>query len=114
MNPSKVHKMATKEDYRDPRYRYVALLWKAEGFRSFKEILEIVPASTIAKDLGRNYGRFKPRVADPEKFKYSEVYEMAELLRIPFPDLSRLIEQAILKKKAIASSRYNPDVKRPK
>jgi hypothetical protein len=75
----------------DPRYKYVYSVWAAGELTSFAEIFDIVPKSTVAADMGLNYGRFAKRVKHPGMLCFKETQKMAKLLKIDFRALVGLI-----------------------
>jgi hypothetical protein len=87
--------MVEKEESKDPRYKHAWSVWAVGELKSFREIFDIVPKSTVARDLGLNYGRFAKRINRPGMLTYREAYKMAKLIGIEFMALSSLITRDV-------------------
>ncbi|TDX02197.1 hypothetical protein [Dinghuibacter silviterrae] len=96
MNNS-IQTAASEPPKKDRRYKFVASLWRTGEMKTFYDIFDIVPRSTVAADLGINYERFTRKVFEPEGFSFREIYRLSFLLDIPFDDRSRLVAVTIQK-----------------
>lgn len=79
----------------DQRYKYVRSIWTAGDLKSFAEMFNIVPRSTVATDLGLNYDRFSKKVLRPELLTFREVKRLSGLTGIDFQALAELVIREI-------------------
>lgn len=84
---------------RDRRHDHVLSIWNSGDLKFFSQIIEIVPPSVVAADLGLNYRRFMKKVADPGLFDLTEIRDMAILARIGFEDMACLIIRELEERK---------------
>lgn len=71
----------------DVRYKVAGAAFRSGEINTVREICLIVPVSTIAEDLGINYGRFVKKLIGPGWPSMADVIRFARLLNIPALDL---------------------------
>jgi hypothetical protein len=77
---------------KDNRYKAVKAMIETNGFKSFKDIFEIIPRSIVAADLGIHYNRFIDKVSKPGEFSLRDLVTLAKLIETP---PMKLIELAL-------------------
>ena len=89
---------------KDKRYGIARNLIMTGYIKSFRELFEIIPKSTVAHDLRMNNIRFSQLMAHVDNFFLSDIFRMADLLEISEPEMVNLIYtqyQADKKKKSV-------------
>ena len=77
---------------RDPRYNLIRPKFKREEIRLFSEIFQTLPRSLVAKDLGKEKGRFNELVDNPNEFTYSELKKFSSNCEMSISEFSTLVE----------------------
>jgi hypothetical protein len=96
----------------DPQYDAVRVLLETGHIKSFPDIFQYIPKTTVYKDLGVNFNRFGRTIYDPSIFTMGELREIAELFGF---DPKKLIdiayEQTLLAKKKQKKMVINSELK---
>jgi hypothetical protein len=66
----------------DNRYRLIKAIAQPGTDYVFLDAFNIVPQTTVARDLGMNYHTFVRKVENPEHFLLKEIIKMAALFSI--------------------------------
>src|SRR5581483_4577552 len=67
---------------KDKRYRTIKNLITAGHITRFMQILEYVPKTVMAKDLGMHHQTFEKLLKDPEKFTFKQSFWIASLIEV--------------------------------
>ncbi|MBV8254834.1 MAG: hypothetical protein JO154_19695 [Chitinophaga sp.] len=67
---------------KDKRYNTVRLLFEAGSINSLAEIVDIIPKSVLAADLGLHYYQFLKKMQAPELFSIKELVTIASLIGV--------------------------------
>lgn len=67
---------------KDRRYKTVNNLISSGYIKTFREILDTIPKSTIARDLGMHHQTFTKLTAHPERFTFKDAFRIAALLEV--------------------------------
>jgi hypothetical protein len=81
----------------DRRYNALKTYIDSGAVKSFTEIFDIVPKSTIVKDSGINYTRLTNKINNPEKFTVKDIVTIGKLIGIDSRKIYDLIAQAVEK-----------------
>lgn len=77
---------------RDPRYNLIRPKYKRGEIRLFSDIFLTLPKSLVAKDLGKEKGRFSELVNNPNEFTWSELKKFSSNCEMSVSEFSLLIE----------------------
>ncbi|HUB62415.1 MAG TPA: hypothetical protein VL978_16995 [Puia sp.] len=78
---------------RDPRYNLIRPKYKKGEIRLFSDIFQTLPKSLVAKDLGKEKGRFTELVNNPNEFTWSELKKFSSNCEMSIAEFSLLIEK---------------------
>ena len=78
----------------DNRYNALKSYIESGGIKSFTEIFDIIPRSTIIKDSGINYTRLTNKITHPDKFTVKDILIISKLIGIDSRKLYDLIAKA--------------------
>jgi hypothetical protein len=78
---------------RDPRYNLIRPKYKRDEIRLFSEIFITLPKSLVAKDLGKEKGRFNELVDNPNEFVWSELKKFSSNCEMSISEFCLLIEK---------------------
>jgi hypothetical protein len=78
----------------DKRYNALKAYIESGGIKSFTEIFDIIPRSTIIKDSGINYTRLTNKITHPDKFTVKDILTISKLIGIDSRKLYDLIAKA--------------------
>jgi len=67
---------------KDKRYKVVRTLIAAGEVTSFGQIMELVPKTILAQDLGMHHQTFEKVLKDPEKFTFKLAFWIASLIEV--------------------------------
>jgi plasmid maintenance system antidote protein VapI len=67
---------------KDRRYKTVNNLISGGYIKTFREILETIPKTTIAKDLGMHHQTFTKLVDHPDRFSFKDAFRIAALIGV--------------------------------
>ena len=76
---------------RDPRYNLIRPKYKRDEIRLFSDIFLTLPRSLVAKDLGKEKGRFNELVDNPNEFTLSELKKFSSNCEMTLTEFCRLI-----------------------
>jgi len=71
-----------KRGVQDNRYSTISVLIESGHVKSFRDIFQFIPKTTVYKDLGVNFNRFSKGVHDPSAFSMKELMVLAEMFGI--------------------------------
>lgn len=77
--------------FRHPKYTTVKFLIENGQIKQIKEIFEIMPKTVMLRDFRINFGRFNAALADPSRFRLSELKAIADLFKV---DARLLVDMA--------------------
>ncbi|HTR31582.1 MAG TPA: hypothetical protein VMH27_20060 [Puia sp.] len=78
---------------RDPRYNLIRPKYKRNEIKLFSDIFQTLPRSLVAKDLGKEKGRFNELVEDPNEFTFSELKKFSSNCEMSISEFALLIEK---------------------
>jgi hypothetical protein len=78
---------------RDPRYNLIRPKYKRDEIRLFSDLFQTLPRSLVAKDLGKEKGRFNELVDDPNEFTFSELKKFSSNCEMSISEFALLIEK---------------------
>jgi hypothetical protein len=78
---------------KDKRYNTVKNLISGGYIKTFREILDTVPKTTIAKDLGMHHQTFKKLLTHPERFTFKDAFRIAAIIDVEETKILDLIYQ---------------------
>ncbi|WP_207511099.1 hypothetical protein [Longitalea luteola] len=82
---------------KDKRYNTVKKLISAGFITNFSEILETVPKTVVAQDLGMHHQTFAKLIKSPEKFTFHDAFRIASLIEVEENIIMKLIyEQYVI------------------
>ena len=67
---------------RDPRYLLVQLMHERGRLNSFKDIVDVVPRTTVARDLGMKVQRFNKLLKRVGKFELEHIAQIASFCEV--------------------------------
>ena len=67
---------------RDPRYLLVQPMYEKGRLKTFKDIVAIIPRTTIAKDLGMKVQRFNKLLKRVGKFELEHIAQIANFCEV--------------------------------
>lgn len=76
---------------KDKRYKTVNNLISAGYIKTFREILDTLPKTTIAKDLGMHHQTFSKLVEHPDRFTFKDAARIATLIGVEWIAVINLI-----------------------
>lgn len=76
---------------KDHRYNLIRPKYKREEIRLFSDIFQTLPRTLVAKDLGKEKGRFNELVDNPNEFLYSELIKLSDDCELSIDEISLLI-----------------------
>lgn len=76
---------------KDKRYTIAKNLILTGHVKSFRDIFEIVPKSTVSRDLGMNYIRFFRLINNVNQFFLTDIFRIAALLEISNSEMVKII-----------------------
>lgn len=86
---------------KDKRYVTVKNLISGGYIKTFREITDTLPKSTLAKDLGMHHQTFSRLLSHPEEFTYKDTFRIAALIEIDETVIMKLVyEQYQVDKKS--------------
>jgi hypothetical protein len=67
---------------KDKRYNTVKNLITGGYIKSFSEILDTIPKTVVAHDLGMHHQTFDKLIKNPERFTFKDAYRIASLIDV--------------------------------
>ena len=80
---------------KDSRYNIVGKLIRSNELKMFSEIVDVIPKTRLAIDLGINPERFNRLLANKELFVLKDLYTLADLLEVDLMPLVQLLHNQI-------------------
>jgi hypothetical protein len=80
---------------KDRRYNALKTYIDSGAIKSFTEIFDIIPKSTIIADSGINYARLTNKISNPEKFTVKDIVTISQLIGIDSRKLYDLIAASV-------------------
>ena len=81
---------------KDKRYNTVKKLILANALGSFSEMLDTLPKTTLARDLGMHHQTFSKLIANPAKFTFEDAFRIANLIEVDQMAIVNLIAKQCL------------------
>lgn len=78
---------------KDPRYNLIRPKYKRGEIRQFSDIFQTLPRSLVAKDLGKEKGRFNELIDNPDEFTWSELKKFSSNCEMSIAGFCLLIEK---------------------
>jgi len=79
---------------RDARYKLVRFRFNEGKIKQFSDIIDLVPKSIIADDLGKKKERFTQLIEHPEEFTVKELTLIGRFCALTLPEMFQTIEEA--------------------
>ena len=79
---------------KDRRYNALKAYIDSGAIKSFTEIFDIIPKTTIVRDTGINYLRLTNKINNPEKFTVKDILSISQLIGVDSRKLYDLIALA--------------------
>jgi hypothetical protein len=76
---------------KDRRYNTIKALIESKKLKSFGEICDIVPITTIRKDIEMTYAQSRHRIDNPETFTIEESKRLAALIGVDYITVIRIL-----------------------
>ena len=86
---------------KDRRYATVKILIQGGHVKNFHDILDVIPASIVYKDLGINYSRFKKLINNTKLFTIEELVILASFCDLEGKTLIDLAYQQYIEDKKL-------------
>lgn len=84
---------------KDKRFITAGKLIRTNEIKSFAEIIDVIPKTVIAKELGINPERFNRLIGNIGLFPVKDLNNLADAMEVTFMDVMRLIDHDLQKKK---------------
>ena len=84
---------------KDKRYNTVKNLIESGYIKSFSGILENIPKTIVAHDLGMHHQTFEKLIHYPERIAFKDAFRIASLIGVEDMVIINLIYQYVLDKK---------------
>ncbi|MBS1604422.1 MAG: hypothetical protein JST42_17285, partial [Bacteroidetes bacterium] len=78
---------------RDARYKLVRFRFNEGKIKKFSDIIDLVPKSIIADDLGKKKERFNQLIEHPEEFTVKELSLIGRFCGLTLPEMFQTIEE---------------------
>jgi hypothetical protein len=85
---------------KDKRFSIAAKLIRTNEIKTFSEIIDIVPKTVVAKELGINPERFNRLLATIDLFVIKDLVRLAEVLEVETIAVLHLVDNELPKRKA--------------
>jgi hypothetical protein len=85
---------------KDKRFSIAAKLIRTNEIKTFSEIIDIVPKTVVAKELGINPERFNRLLATIDLFVIKDLVKLAEVLEVDTIAVLHLVDNELPKRKA--------------
>jgi hypothetical protein len=76
---------------KDRRYNLIKPKLARKDITTFSDLFNTLPRTLVAKDLGKEKGRFNELVANPNEFTFSELRKLSENCELDIKTISMLI-----------------------
>lgn len=84
---------------KDKRYAAVKKLIESGYIKGFLEILETIPKTNVARDLGMHHQTFAKLLKSPERFAFKDAIRIASLIEVEDMVIIQMIYQYAMDKK---------------
>lgn len=84
---------------KDKRFNTVGKLIRANEINTFSEVIDVIPKTVLAIELGINPERFNRLIANIDLFVIKDLVKLAELLEVETIAVLQLISNELPKKK---------------
>jgi hypothetical protein len=84
---------------KDKRFSIAAKLIRTNEIKTFSEIIDIVPKTVVAKELGINPERFNRLLATIDLFVIKDLVKLAEVLEVDTIAVLHLVDNELPKRK---------------
>ena len=84
---------------KDKRFSIAAKLIRTNEIKTFSEIIDIVPKTVVAKELGINPERFNRLLATIDLFVIKDLVRLAEVLEVETIAVLHLVDNELPKRK---------------
>ena len=84
---------------KDKRFSIAAKLIRTNEIKTFSEIIDIVPKTAVAKELGINPERFNRLLATIDLFVVKDLVKLAEVLEVDTIAVLHLVDNELPKRK---------------
>lgn len=84
---------------KDRRYSIAKKLILSGNLKTFQELIDVVPKTTVSKDLGMHQQTFSKMLARPELFTFQIAYRIAALLEVDEKEVLNIIHAQHLQNK---------------
>jgi hypothetical protein len=84
---------------KDKRFSIAAKLIRTNEIKTFSEIIDIVPKTVVAKELGINPERFNRLLATIDLFVVKDLVKLAEVLEVDTIAVLHLVDNELPKRK---------------
>jgi hypothetical protein len=76
---------------KDRRYLILKKLIVSGQVNSVKDILEVLPKTTLSRDMGMHHITFEKYLNDPFNFTYGDTKKIAQLIEVEHEDIFRIM-----------------------
>jgi hypothetical protein len=76
----------------DRRYEDVKMLFAKGEIKIFSDILKAIPKSVVARDLGKEKGRFDELIDNPRGFKFKDIIQLCFLCKVQITEWAIVLE----------------------
>ncbi len=83
---------------KDRRYKVVKSFFEKDSIDQILNVFDVLPISTVAKDMGVNYSTLHRKIQNPRTFTVGDILEIAALIEIEPEVLLKLIAKEKKKK----------------
>ncbi len=84
---------------KDKRYKVVNNLISTGYIKTFRELLDTIPKTTIAKDLGMHHQTFQKMIDNPERITFKDAFRIAAMIGCEEMAIINLIYQQCIEDK---------------
>jgi hypothetical protein len=96
---------------KDRRYSVVKKLIGSGNVNTLKDIFDVLPKTTLARDLGMHHITLNKLLADPEKFTYADTKKIAQLIEVETNAIFQIMLNDCQAKEASAKKTKRPKKK---
>ncbi|RAJ87496.1 hypothetical protein CLV59_101247 [Chitinophaga dinghuensis] len=83
---------------KDRRYKVVKSFFEKDSIDQILNVFDVLPISTVAKDMGVNYSTLYRKIQNPRTFTIGDILDIAALIEIEPELLLKLIAKENKKK----------------
>jgi hypothetical protein len=97
---------------KDRRYDIVKKLINGDQIDSFLDILDVIPKTTLARDIGMHHITFQKLLDEPDRFILHDIFKIASLIGVDKFTVVRIICNETLKETAKKTIKSRPRKKK--